>query len=101
MAIAAPPSSASLEPTKIPTRIARPRRSQPFKTDNGRLPTVKQRRFSTHSVPVSSDGAGRRCAGIARYSRGRKMLRTLFLLTMLAGALAGSALAQTPDAGCA
>ena len=32
MAVAAPPSSASLEPTKITTRIARPRRSQPFKT---------------------------------------------------------------------
>ena len=29
------------------------------------------------------------------------MLRTLFVLSILAGALAGSALAQTPDAGCA
>ena len=29
------------------------------------------------------------------------MLRTLFLLTILAGALAGSAMAQAPDAGCA
>ena len=29
------------------------------------------------------------------------MLRTLFLATILAGALAGSATAQTPDAGCA
>ena len=29
------------------------------------------------------------------------MLRTLFVVTILAGALAGSALAQTPDAGCA
>src|SRR5207342_395015 len=29
------------------------------------------------------------------------MLRTLFLLTILAGALTDSALAQAPDAGCA
>jgi hypothetical protein len=29
------------------------------------------------------------------------MLRTLFLATILAGALAGRAMAQTPDAGCA
>ena len=29
------------------------------------------------------------------------MLRTLFVLTILAGALVGSAMAQTPDAGCA
>ena len=29
------------------------------------------------------------------------MLRTLFLATILAGALAGSAMAQAPDAGCA
>jgi hypothetical protein len=29
------------------------------------------------------------------------MLRTLFSATILAGALAGSAMAQTPDAGCA
>jgi hypothetical protein len=33
--------------------------------------------------------------------REKKMLRTLFVLSILAGALAGSALAQTPDAGCA
>src|SRR5438552_7723178 len=32
---------------------------------------------------------------------GEKMLRTLFLLTILAGALTDSALAQAPDAGCA
>src|SRR3979490_573934 len=31
---------------------------------------------------------------------GEKMLRTLFLLTILAGALADSAWAQAPDAGC-
>ena len=29
------------------------------------------------------------------------MLRTLFLATILAGALAGTAMAQAPDAGCA
>jgi hypothetical protein len=33
--------------------------------------------------------------------REKKMLRTLFVLTILAGGLTGSALAQTPDAGCA
>src|SRR5437588_9150285 len=32
---------------------------------------------------------------------GEKMLRTLFLLTILAGALTDSAMAQAPDAGCA
>jgi hypothetical protein len=32
---------------------------------------------------------------------GDKMLRTLFSAMILAGALAGSAMAQTPDAGCA
>jgi len=32
---------------------------------------------------------------------GKKMLRTLFSATMLAGALAGSAMAQAPDATCA
>jgi hypothetical protein len=32
---------------------------------------------------------------------GEKMLRTLFSATILAGALAGSAVAQAPDAGCA
>src|SRR5256886_10233432 len=31
----------------------------------------------------------------------KKMLRTLFAATILAGALAGSAMAQAPDAGCA
>ena len=30
-----------------------------------------------------------------------KMLRTLFSATILAAALAGSAMAQAPDAGCA
>src|ERR1051325_5790600 len=30
-----------------------------------------------------------------------QMLRVLFLPTILAGALAGSAMAQSPDAGCA
>src|SRR5262250_2037312 len=45
--------------------------------------------------------ASARVAGIARYSRGRNMLRTLFSATILAGALAGSAMAQAPDAGCA
>jgi hypothetical protein len=39
--------------------------------------------------------------GIARYSEGEKMLRTLFAATILAGVLAGSALAQSLDAGCA
>src|SRR5437764_15067595 len=32
---------------------------------------------------------------------GEKMLRTLFLATLLAGAVAGRAMAQAPDAGCA
>jgi hypothetical protein len=32
---------------------------------------------------------------------GGKMLRTLFAATILAGALAGSAMAQAQDAGCA
>ena len=32
---------------------------------------------------------------------GEKMLRTLFAATILAGALAGSAMAQAPDAACA
>jgi hypothetical protein len=32
---------------------------------------------------------------------GEKMLRTLFSATILAGALAGTAMAQAPDAGCA
>src|SRR5881398_967455 len=32
---------------------------------------------------------------------GEKMLRTLFAATILSGALAGSAMAQTPDARCA
>jgi hypothetical protein len=32
---------------------------------------------------------------------GEKMLRTLFAATILAGALAGNAMAQAPDAGCA
>ena len=40
MAVAGPPSSASLETTKEETRIARPRRSQLFKTDDGHLPTL-------------------------------------------------------------
>ena len=35
------------------------------------------------------------------YLRGRNVLRTLSSATILAGALAGSAMAQTPDAGCA
>src|SRR5580765_3353032 len=33
--------------------------------------------------------------------REKKMLRTLFVLTILAGGLTGSALVQMPDAGCA
>jgi hypothetical protein len=44
--------------------------------------------------------ASGRFAGIARYSQGDKMLRILMLLTILAGALTDSALAQAPDAGC-
>jgi hypothetical protein len=39
--------------------------------------------------------------GIARNLRGRKMLRTPFSATILAGALAGTAMAQAPDAACA
>jgi hypothetical protein len=42
---------------------------------------------------------GRAWAELPQFLRGRKMLRTLFSATILAGALAGSALAQTPDAG--
>jgi hypothetical protein len=38
---------------------------------------------------------------IARFAKGKKMLRTLFSATMLAGALAGSAMAQAPDPACA
>src|SRR5947207_5136490 len=41
-----------------------------------------------------------RVAGIAAIHEGEKMLRTLFLLTILVGALTDSALAQAPDAGC-
>jgi hypothetical protein len=37
---------------------------------------------------------------IAAIPEGEKMLRTLFLLTILAGALTDSALAQTPGTGC-
>src|SRR5262249_3192350 len=57
-----------------------PRRSQPFKTHDGHLPTVKTSR---------------------RILRERKMLRTLFSATILAGALAGRAMAEAPDGGCA
>ena len=35
------------------------------------------------------------------YLRGRNVLRTILSAPILAGALAGSAMAQTPDAGCA
>src|SRR5436305_6271321 len=46
-----------------------------------------------------------RQAAASRASRaiheGEKMLRTLFLLTILAGALTDSALAQAPHSGCA
>ena len=35
------------------------------------------------------------------FAREKKMLRTLFSGTILAGALAGTAMAQAPDAGCA
>jgi hypothetical protein len=37
----------------------------------------------------------------ALVGEGEKMLRTLFAATILAGALAGSAMAQAPDADCA
>src|SRR4029077_18573538 len=43
---------------------------------------------------------GQRNLQVARYRRGKKMLRTLFSATILAGALATSAMAQAPDAGC-
>src|SRR5437763_9338761 len=46
-----------------------------------------------------------RQAAASRASRaiheGEKMLKTLFLLTILTGALTDRALAQAPDAGCA
>jgi prolyl-tRNA editing enzyme YbaK/EbsC (Cys-tRNA(Pro) deacylase) len=49
MAVAAPLSSACLEPTNNTTRIARPRRSQLFKTHDGHLPTVKTSRRRARS----------------------------------------------------
>src|SRR5262249_49361197 len=64
--------------------------------------TLRAHRFGTgqRNLQVVHAASGR-VAGTARYSRGRKMLRTLFSATILAGALAGSAMAQAPDAGCA
>src|SRR4029077_440419 len=43
--------------------------------------------------------AGQRNLQVARTGEGEKMLRTLFSATILAGAFAGSAMAQAPDAG--
>jgi len=40
-------------------------------------------------------------AGTARHAQGRTMQRVLLSVTILAGALVGNAMAQTPDAGCA
>jgi hypothetical protein len=58
MAVAAPRSSASLEPTKITPRIARPRRSQPFKTHDGP---------SAYSEDVTPARAIRRPRGLSMY----------------------------------
>ena len=55
MAVATPPSSASLEPTKNTTRIARPRRSQLFKTHDDHLFTVKTSR--RHARFASKEGS--------------------------------------------
>ena len=44
---------------------------------------------------------GRAWAELPAIYEGEKMLRTLFSATILAGALAGSAMAQAPDAACA
>jgi hypothetical protein len=41
------------------------------------------------------------CAELPAFREGEKMLWTLFAATILAGVLAGSALALAPDAGCA
>ena len=55
--------------------------------------------YRQRNLQVAPTASGR-FAGIARYSKG-KLLRTLFLATILVGALAGNAMAQAPDAGCA
>src|SRR5262249_58790540 len=44
------------------------------------------------------EGHEQKCRQITRE---KKMLREMFLATSLAGALAGSAMAQAPDASCA
>jgi hypothetical protein len=44
---------------------------------------------------------GRAWAELPAIYEGEKMLRTLFSATILAGALAGTAMAQAPDAACA
>jgi hypothetical protein len=59
------------------------------------------RAFLASAAPDESMRQAARVAGIAAIHEGEKMLRTLFLLTILAGALTDSALAQAPDAGCA
>src|SRR5437899_9502832 len=51
--------------------------------------------------PTSSPCGKRPLRGHRPLSEGEKMLRTLFLLTILAGALTDTAMAQAPDAGCA
>jgi hypothetical protein len=44
------------------------------------------------------EGHGQNCP---QFTREKKLLRTLFSATILAGALAGTAMAQAPDTACA
>src|SRR5262249_57883406 len=53
------------------------------------------------NLQVVQAASGPRLGHRPLFTRGRKMLRTLFSATILAGALAGHAMAQAPDAGCA
>src|SRR5260370_37492195 len=56
-----------------------------------------QRAGACESINLDSSIRGHR----PPFAREKKMLRTLFSGTILAGALAGTAMAQAPDAGCA
>ncbi len=53
---------------------------------------------ATYKRPARQAAASRALPAIRE---GEKMLRTLFSATILAGALAGSAMAPAPDSGCA
>src|SRR5262245_31741562 len=65
--------------------------------------TLNAHRFGTgqRNLQVVQAASGPRLGHRPLFTRGRKMLRTLFSATILAGALAGHAMAQAPDAGCA